>query len=96
MARRRGYGSSTTRQAQAPRKQRGWFMRWLRRLFAFGLVASLIGAIGLFTAVYFAAREMPSFSELKSSQHGQTILVRARDGSGDRPAWPELWPVAFG
>ena len=81
MARRRGYGSSTSANQPPQRKQRGWFARWFRRLFLAGLTLALIGAIALFTAVWFAAREMPSFTELKSSQHGQTILVRARDGS---------------
>ena len=42
---------------------------------------ALLGALGLFTAVYFAAREMPSYAQLRTSQHGQTILVRARDGT---------------
>src|SRR5690606_18158785 len=35
----------------------------------------------LMSAVFFAARNMPSYSALMSSQHGQMIVVRARDGS---------------
>nr|WP_227711237.1 PBP1A family penicillin-binding protein [Novosphingobium ovatum] len=31
--------------------------------------------------VFFQARDLPDFDQLKSSQNGQTILVRARDGS---------------
>jgi penicillin-binding protein 1A len=45
------------------------------------------GAIGLLLlgalvgAVYMQAASLPGFDELKSSQNGQTIVVRARDGS---------------
>jgi len=62
-------------------KPRSRFWLWVRRLFYFGSAVAALGALALFTAVYFAAREIPTFTELKSSQHGQTILVRARDGS---------------
>jgi penicillin-binding protein 1A len=43
------------------------------------LAALLLLALG--TSVYFAARNMPGFATLMSSQAGQTIVVRARDGS---------------
>jgi penicillin-binding protein 1A len=76
---RRSGGSGGKRPASAKPRSRFW--RGVRRLFITGTVVGLLGLIALFTAVYFAAREMPSFTELKSSQHGQTILVRARDGS---------------
>jgi len=85
MARRRTIGTSTGGASggkrPGPARPRSRFQQWLRRLFVFGAISAVLGTIALFTAVYFAAREMPSFSELKSSQHGQTILVRARDGS---------------
>jgi len=41
----------------------------------------LLGAIALFTSVYFASRSMPGYASLMSSQNGQTIVVRARDGT---------------
>jgi len=41
----------------------------------------LLGAIALMTAVYFAASNLPSYGELRDSKAGQTIVVRARDGS---------------
>ena len=41
----------------------------------------MLGAVFLAFAVGFAARSLPSFYQLKSSQTAQTILVRARDGS---------------
>src|SRR6187399_2216024 len=54
---------------------------WLRRLFVWGgaLAALLLLALG--TSVYFAARSMPGYAKLMSSQVGQTIIVRARDGT---------------
>src|SRR5688572_7041551 len=54
---------------------------WLKRLFVWGgaLAALLLLALG--TSVYFAARNMPGFATLMSSQAGQTIVVRARDDS---------------
>ena len=60
-------------------KQRFWL--WFRRLFFAGLAVGVFAAIGLFTAVYFAAQSMPSFASLKTGTHAQTIIVRARDGS---------------
>ena len=48
------------------------------------LAGGALGALALIatvTAVFFAAREMPSYSALMSSQNGQSIIVRARDGT---------------
>ncbi|MHA6317806.1 transglycosylase domain-containing protein [Altererythrobacter sp. CAU 1778] len=63
------------------REERGFFARWFRRLFFTGLIAAILGVLALGTAVAFAARDLPSYSMLKSSRQGQTIIVRARDGS---------------
>jgi penicillin-binding protein 1A len=54
---------------------------WLKRLFVWGgaLAALLLLALG--TSVYFAARNMPGYATLMTSQVGQTIVVRARDGT---------------
>ncbi|MEP1421749.1 MAG: transglycosylase domain-containing protein, partial [Erythrobacter sp.] len=57
------------------------FWKWTKRFAVFGGVAALLGTVFLAFAVGFAARELPSFFQLKASQAGQTILVRARDGS---------------
>jgi penicillin-binding protein 1A len=54
---------------------------WFRRLLVAGGAIGALAAIAIGTAVFFAAREMPSYSALMSSQNGQSILVRARDGS---------------
>ncbi|KPL69411.1 penicillin-binding protein [Erythrobacter sp. SG61-1L] len=53
----------------------------MKRLFLWGGFLALLGAIALGTAVYFAASNLPSFSELKDIKAGQTIVLRARDGS---------------
>ncbi|MBN9142311.1 transglycosylase domain-containing protein [Novosphingobium sp. 1748] len=44
---------------------------------AFGLLVLLMA----FAAVWFEAQQLPDFDTMKTSQNGQTILVRARDGS---------------
>ncbi|MEW4448935.1 PBP1A family penicillin-binding protein [Qipengyuania sp. JC766] len=53
----------------------------MRRLFVTGLVVGLLGALFLGLAVFFSARTLPSFAELKATQTAQTIVVRARDGT---------------
>jgi penicillin-binding protein 1A len=58
----------------------GW-RGWLRRLLVWGGAAVLLFAIVVGIAVGVAASSLPSFSALKSSQQGQMIVVRARDGS---------------
>ncbi len=68
----------------APASQRGWkavFWLWFKRLFMAGVAVGALGAIALCTAVFFAARDMSSYSALMSSQTGQSIIVRARDGT---------------
>lgn len=45
------------------------------------MFVGLLGVIAVGTAVFFAAREMDSYASLMSSQSGQSIIVRARDGS---------------
>ncbi|NQX94003.1 MAG: PBP1A family penicillin-binding protein [Erythrobacter sp.] len=55
--------------------------KWTKRLVLAGLMAGLMGVLFVTFAVGFAAREIPSFYQLKSTQNAQTILVRARDGS---------------
>ncbi|WP_379552502.1 transglycosylase domain-containing protein [Qipengyuania sp. DGS5-3] len=50
-------------------------------MFFWGGGAALLGIIFLALAVAFAARSLPSYYQLKASQTGQTIVVRARDGS---------------
>ncbi|MCT2557563.1 PBP1A family penicillin-binding protein [Tsuneonella sp. YG55] len=58
----------------------GWRL-WLRRVFLWGGGAAVLGVIFVALAVLFAARSLPSYASLKASQPGQTIVVRARDGT---------------
>ncbi len=81
MATRRG---SRSRQRQAPAARRepdSFVWRWTKRLLGWGGALALLLAIALGTAVYFAAQNIPSYGALMSSQQGQTIVVRARDGT---------------
>ncbi|MXO75147.1 PBP1A family penicillin-binding protein [Altererythrobacter aerius] len=58
----------------------GWRL-WLRRAVLWGGALALLGALFLGLAVAFAARSLPSYGALKATQPGQTIVVRARDGT---------------
>lgn len=75
------------RRAPPPKPSRGdkpepsRLRRFVRRLFVWGIALALLGAMALGVAVALTARSLPDFAELKSSQVGQTIVVRARDGS---------------
>lgn len=42
---------------------------------------ALLGLIGIIAAVLITARSLPSYQELKSSQAGQMVVVRAADGT---------------
>lgn len=75
---RRSAAANSKKAEKAP--LRGWRL-WLRRAFVTGTVVSLLGLLFLGLAVAFAARSLPSFAELQATQSGQTIVVRARDGS---------------
>ena len=57
------------------------FVRVIRRIFVWSLALVVLAAIFLAFAIGFAARSIPSYYQLQASQVGQTILVRARDGS---------------
>ncbi|QNE05737.1 transglycosylase domain-containing protein [Croceicoccus marinus] len=72
---RRSSGSGReSRNSDQPKKR--WWLRILVTLFGIGVLA----AIGLVMAVLVTMRSLPSYSTLKASEHGQMIVVRARDG----------------
>ena len=75
--RRPGSGAPSPQQP----KQRSFLGRWFRRLFVWGFAIGLLAVIGVAIAVAVTARSLPSYDELKTSQNGQMIVVRARDGS---------------
>lgn len=88
MARNRSVGSKASPRERVRNgssggggKSPGRLRRWIKRLFVWGAALALLGCIALGTAVYFAASNLPSFSELKDIKAGQTIVLRARDGS---------------
>ena len=83
-------GSRRTKATRAERARRAEadgrnppsrFWRWIKRLFLWGAVAAVLGAVFLAIAVGFAARSLPSYYQLKATQNAQTIVVRARDGT---------------
>lgn len=84
---RRAEAERRTRAAAQSRADRrgdgagGGFGRWMKRILVWGGALALLGALFLGLAVAFAARSLPTFYQLKATQNGQTIVVRARDGS---------------
>ena len=76
--RRRMRHATKNEEAEAPRPL---WLRILRGTILWGGAAALLATIFLVTAVFMTARELPSFSALQTSQHGQMIVVRARDGT---------------
>src|SRR3569623_2064019 len=85
-SRRRQENERRGREQQARRRQRqersssGWRL-WARRTLIWGGSFVLLLEFALGCAVFSAERSMPSFYALKGSQNGQTIVVRARDGT---------------
>lgn len=73
--------SRTSKKVPDRKAPSGFIGRWFKRLFVIGLVVGVLGALALGTAVYFAERSLPSYSSLMNSQNGQTIVMRARDGT---------------
>jgi len=53
---------------------------WFKRLVVWGGALLLLAVLFVVCAVGFAAQSLPSYQELKATQPGQTIIVRARDG----------------
>jgi len=62
-------------------RRTGTGTRWLKKLAMWVAALGLMLAGGVLAAVWFESQSLPSFHELKTSQNGQTIVVRARDGT---------------
>ncbi|MXP15796.1 PBP1A family penicillin-binding protein [Altererythrobacter confluentis] len=78
---RRGSRRTAGRRSSTKAKQQSGLGRWMRRLFIWGGVLALLGALFLGLAIAFAAQSLPNYSQLKATQNAQTIVVRARDGT---------------
>lgn len=76
-----GPSTRSSRTPVTPGPQRPLWRRIVRGVFLWGGALAVLGAIFLGTAVFFTMRELPDYGALKSSQNGQMIVVRARDGS---------------
>ena len=61
-------------------RARGW-PGFFVKLFKWGAGLSIVALVLLALAVSFAMRSLPGYHQLKATQVGQTIVVRARDGS---------------
>ncbi|MEI6640471.1 MAG: PBP1A family penicillin-binding protein [Novosphingobium sp.] len=85
MARRDFPRRSDPERSPAPRErepgQTSFLGRWLRRLLVWGTALTLLAAMALAVAVFVTERSLPSYERMKSTQTGQTIVVRASDGS---------------
>ncbi len=77
----RGSGTGRRQKSAEEPKRPSFLWKWTKRLTIWGTAVAVLGAVFLAVAVGMAARTIPSFHELKASQTGQTLLVRARDGS---------------
>jgi penicillin-binding protein 1A len=79
-----GNGNRAARRPTAPIPDdvppSGWRL-WLRRLLRWGLGLGLVAFVALAVAVGIAVQRIPSFEELKGTPAGQTIRVRAVDGT---------------
>jgi len=72
--------NGSSRGGRTPPPASGW-RRWLRRLVVWGAAFALLGVMILGISVFVAARSLPDYATLKTSQVGQMIVVRARDGT---------------
>ena len=80
MAKRGSRRQASARRGDAKPPRTGWRL-WLRRLVLTGVGVGLLALLFVTVSVAFAARSLPGYDELRASQPGQTIIVRARDGT---------------
>ncbi|KTE16012.1 transglycosylase domain-containing protein [Sphingopyxis sp. H115] len=73
--------SSSSKRSATPGGEPPRWRVWLRRIFRWGLGLAVVAFVALGVAVGIAVQRMPSFEELKKSPAGQTIRVRAADGT---------------
>ncbi len=73
--------SSSRRRREPEPEQQSFLRRWVRRILVWGAALTLLGAMALAVAVFVTERSLPSYERMKTTQTGQTIVVRASDGS---------------
>src|SRR5690606_19505920 len=81
MAERRRGSRTANRKRGAPSREVSRWRIWLKRALVWGGALAALLLLALATSVLFASRSMPGYATLMNSQVGQTIVVRARDGS---------------
>jgi penicillin-binding protein 1A len=70
------------RHRRAPaRRERSFLSRLIGGLVGWTLVAGLIATLLLLLAVWFTARSLPDFDALMKSPQGQSVVIRAADGT---------------
>lgn len=69
------------RRPQRSLRRSGDRRRWLGHLSLLGLAALLLGALVLMVAVWITAERLPSYRELMKSPQGQSVVIRAADGT---------------
>ncbi|MBV1917196.1 MAG: PBP1A family penicillin-binding protein [Sphingomonadaceae bacterium] len=79
-SRRRPSRKGGSSKPSKPTKKPLW-RRVTRTALIWGGALALLGVIFLGSAVFMTARELPSFTALKSGQQGQMIIIRAVDGT---------------
>ena len=81
--RRRFSSGNDTPPPPPPRSGKGGKAKrsWFKRLIVWGIALGLLGALFLGVAVFVTRQGLPAYDQLKSSQQGQMIEVRARDGT---------------
>ena len=73
--------SSRTAPRRAPPRRRGPAGALVRALLLACLAAGLLGAAALLAAVAWTASGLPSFREMQRSPQGQSVVIRAADGT---------------
>lgn len=76
---------ATLPMAQHPRKKppkrRSAFRRIVVPILAWGMALAVVAALGVGLAVAFRMSSLPSYQELRRSPQGQSVVIRAADGT---------------
>ncbi len=79
------YCSDTPMNAPPPKRRRGkrrsGLSRFLTAVIGWGAALALLAALGLALAVALSMASLPTMEELKKSPQGQSVVIRAADGT---------------